>query len=118
MKFYASEIVLNIHSDASYLLESRAQSCTSGYVFLGSTPQDNKPIAINGNILVTSTILKYVVALAIEAELAILFINVKEGKVMKLTLEELCHPQPPIPVHCNNKAATAIANDTIKKQRS
>ena len=118
VKFYASEMILNIHSDASYLSESRARSRTAGYFFLGSTPLDDKPIALNGNILVTSTILKYVVASASEAELAALFMNVKEGKVMRLALEELGHPQPPTPVHCDNKTATAIANDTIKKQRS
>lgn len=65
-----------------------------------------------------STILKFVVASAAEAELAALFMNMKECKVIRLTLQELGHPQPPTPLHCDNKTATAIANDTIRKQRS
>ena len=28
------------------------------------------------------------------------------------------HPQPPTPMHCDNKTATGIANDTVKKYRS
>ena len=26
------------------------------------------------------------------------------------------HPQPPVPIHCDNATATGIANDTVKKQ--
>jgi len=47
-----------------------------------------------------------------------LFVNCKEGKVLRLTLEEMGHPQPPTPVHCDNLTATGIVNDTVKKQRS
>ena len=35
-----------------------------------------------------------------------------------LVLEELGHPQPATPVHCDNSTAVSIANDTVKKQRS
>ncbi len=35
-----------------------------------------------------------------------------------LTLEDLGHPQPKIPVHCDNATAIGIANNTIKWQRS
>jgi hypothetical protein len=38
--------------------------------------------------------------------------------IFKATLEDLGHPQPPIPVHCNNATAVGIANNTIKRQRS
>ena len=31
---------------------------------------------------------------------------------------ELGHPQPPTPMHCDNKTAAGIANDTVKKHRS
>jgi hypothetical protein len=47
-----------------------------------------------------------------------LFYNCKEGKIFRLALEELGHKQPPTPVHCDNSTATAIANDTVKRQRS
>ena len=62
-------------------------------------------------------ILKFVVASAAEAELGALFINCKEGRIMRLTLQEMGHPQPATPIHCDNITATGISNDTFKKQR-
>ena len=118
VRYYASDMVLNIHSDASYLSETRARSRVAGYYFLGSNPEKGKPIKMNGAIYTFCGILKFVVASAAEAELGALFLNCKEGKIIRLILEELGHKQPPTPVHCDNKTATGIANDTVKKQRS
>ena len=77
-----------------------------------------KPIQLKGNILVVSSILRFVVASAAEAEVGALFHNGKEAKVLRLTLQELDHPQPPTLIHCDNKTATGIANDTVNKHRS
>ena len=90
----------------------------AGQYFLGSVPQKDRPIALNGAIFMFCRILKIVVASAAEVELGALFLNYKEGKVLRLTLEEMGHRQPPTPVHCDNLTATGIANDTVKKQRS
>ena len=62
--------------------------------------------------------LKLVVASAAEAKLGALFMNAKEGEILMLILEELGHPQPPTPIHCNTKTAAGIANDTVQKHRS
>ena len=72
----------------------------------------------NGNIFVMCGLLKFVVCSAAEAELAALFLNAKTGKIIRLILEELGHPQPPTPIHCDNQTAIGIANDTVKKHRS
>ena len=45
--FYASRMLLNTHSDFSYLSESRACSCVSGDFFLGDTPIKGQPIVLN-----------------------------------------------------------------------
>jgi hypothetical protein len=63
-------------------------------------------------------ILRFVVASAAEAELGALFLNCKEGMIFRLTLEELGHPQPKTPVHCDNATAVGIANNTVKRQRA
>jgi len=42
----------------------------------------------------------------------------KEGIIFRLTLEELGHPQPRTPVHCDNATTAGIANNTVKRQRS
>ncbi len=65
-----------------------------------------------------ANICKFVVASAAEAELDALFYTCQEAAILRLTLEELGHPQPAMPVHCDNSTAIAITNDTVKKQRS
>ena len=72
----------------------------------------------NGNIFVLRRILKCVMCSVAEAELAALFLNVKAGQIIQLILEELGHPQPPTPIHCDNQTSTGIANDIVKKHRS
>jgi hypothetical protein len=118
VRFRASAMILNIHSDASYLSESRARSRIGGYFFLGDIPKDGKPIFINGAIFVNCGILKIVVTSAAEAELGALFLNAREGKIIRLILSELGHKQPATPIHCDNKTASGIANNTVKRQRS
>ena len=86
--------------------------------FLGWLPVDGEPIRLNGSIFDLCLILKHVAASAAEAELGALFYNVKETKIIRLILEELGHPQPPTPIHCDNATAVGISNGTVKKQRS
>ena len=79
---------------------------------------NGKPIKLNGNIHITCAILKLVAASAAEAELGALFLNTREEKVLKITLQELGQPQPPTPIHVDNTTAVDIVNNTIKRQRS
>eukprot|EP00804_Cyclotella_cryptica_P022287 CCRYP_018106-RA/>CCRYP_018106-RA protein AED:0.35 eAED:0.38 QI:0/0/0/1/0/0/3/0/579 len=78
--FKASDMVLNIHSDASYPSESNARSQIAGHFFLGSVPIDKTPIELNGAIYVFCGILKFVVASAAEAELGPSFSTAKKEK--------------------------------------
>ena len=118
IRYRASDMILNVHSDASYLSAPKARSRAGGYFFLGSMPQDAEPIIINGAIHITCTILKLVAASAAEAELGALFLNAQEAKVIRIVLEELGHPQPPTPIHVDNTTTVGIVNNTIKRQRS
>jgi hypothetical protein len=107
-------MILNVHSDASYLSAPKARSRAGGYFFLGSLPRDGDPIKLNGAIHVTCTILKLVAASAAEAELGALFLNVQEAKVFRLVFAKLRHPQPPTPIHIDNTTTVGIVNNTIK----
>ena len=111
-------MILNIHSDASYLSATNACSRAGGFFFLGSLPKDGEPIFLNGNILITCSILKLVAASAAEAEMGALFLNAQEAKIIRLILAELGHPQPATPIHVDNTTAVGIFNDTIKRQKS
>jgi hypothetical protein len=113
IQFRASDMVLNIHSDALYLTEPNGCSRTCGHFFMGSLPEAGKPIRLNGAFHTLCAILRFVVASAAEAELRVLFLNCQEGMIFRLTLEDLGHPQTKIPVHCNNATAIGIANNTI-----
>eukprot|EP00956_Cyclotella_meneghiniana_P044768 scaffold335145_cov142-Cyclotella_meneghiniana.AAC.1 len=73
-------MILNVHSDASYLTARNARSRACGWYFLGSVPKDGKPIALNGAIDQLCTVIKLVAASAAEAELAALFLNAKNAK--------------------------------------
>jgi hypothetical protein len=67
--YHASDMILNVHSDASYLSAPKACSRAGGYFFLGSIPQDGDLIKLNGAIHITCAILKLVAAPTAEAEL-------------------------------------------------
>jgi hypothetical protein len=57
VRFYASDMVMNIHSDASYLSEGKARSQTWGHFFMGWMPKDGDSIRINGAFHVSTNII-------------------------------------------------------------
>jgi hypothetical protein len=79
IRFRASDMILNVHSDASYLSEMKAHSLVCGHFFMGWSPKDGDPIKLNGAFFTLCTILRFVVASAAEAEIGALFLNCKEG---------------------------------------
>jgi hypothetical protein len=84
---------------------------------MGNTNKnDKKPT--NRAIFIVSKVLKHVMSSAAEAEIGAVFINAKEGAVLRTTLEELGHPQPPTPMETDNTTATGYSNGTIKQKRT
>ena len=118
IRLYASDMILNVYSDASYLTTPKARSQAGGHFFLGSVPENNKPIKLNVPIHSLCSVLKYVASSAAEAESGALFLNAREVKVMRLDLTELGHIQPPTPIHIDNTTTVGLVNNTIKRQRS
>jgi len=118
IRFQASDMIMIVHSDASYLSELDARSRACGHFFMGWSPKDGDPIKLNGAFFTLCAILWFVVVSAAEAELGALFFNCKEGIIFRLTLEKLGHPQPKTPIHCDDATAVRNANNTVKQQRS
>ena len=85
---YASNMILKLHSDASYLSAGQGRIRVGGYFFLDSIPRNDKDIQLNDNIHITCAILKLVAASAVEAELGALFLNAQEARV-KYQVEHL-----------------------------
>jgi hypothetical protein len=53
-----------------------------------------------------------------EAELAALFHNARDGLPLLLILIEMGHPQSTTPVQTNNACAAGITNETVKQCQS
>jgi hypothetical protein len=126
LKCTASDMILWIDLDASYLSKSKACSTCAGTFFLSDNPtnpskapQPQDPEATpNAQVHVLCSIMCEIVSSAAEAELGGLFHNGKDGCPIRTCLEELGHPQPPKPIKTDNTTANGIANDTIKQKRS
>ena len=122
LQFTASNMILHVHSDVSYLSEPGARSRAGGFFFLSKdqdvAPADAPPVPINGAIHVISKIMNNVMASATEAEVGALFHNCQDACMLRNTLEFLGHPQPATPVQTDNACANGIANDTVKQKSS
>jgi hypothetical protein len=112
--YRASEMILCIDSDASYLVAAMARSRAGGFFYLGNKDQK----LFNGSISVIAKIIKNVMSSAAEAEIAALFLNAKHSIPMRNTLIELGHAQPPTPIRTDNSTANGIMNSTVKQNRS
>jgi hypothetical protein len=94
IRYRASDMMLRIHSDASYLSEAKARSRSGGHFYLGDK-SSNKAHVNNGAILTTSIIMRNVMSSSAGAECGALFNNTKDGVALRNTLAEMGHPQPP-----------------------
>ena len=117
IRYRASDMILKIHSDASYLSEAKARSRARGHFFMGDKPSD-QPERGNGAILNKSTIMCNVMSSAAEAECGALYDNTKEAVPLRNTLTEMGHPQPATPVQVDNSTTHGFANKQIKQQKS
>ena len=86
LTYRASDIILAIHSDASYLSKPKYPSHAGGHMFMAG--KDEIPIN-NGAVLNISHIIRAVMSSATETELGALFINAKTAVSMRQTFIEL-----------------------------
>jgi hypothetical protein len=107
LTYCPSDMVLAIHSNASYLSKPKSCHRAAGHMFMAI--KDNIPFN-NGIVLNILQIIQAVVSSATEAELGALFINGKIAVSMCQMLAELGHPQPltPIPNKILPKALKAM----------
>jgi hypothetical protein len=81
VQFHASNMVLNIHSDASYYLEANAHSRACGHFLMEWRPYPCKLIKLNGVFFTLCAILCFVVTSAAKAKLGALFLNYKQATI-------------------------------------
>ena len=93
--YNASNMILAVHSDASYLSKQKSRSWAGGHFYLSS----NVPYPPNnGAIKNIAKVIDAVVSLAAEAELGALFINAREAVYLQPILVDMGHPQPKTPI--------------------
>jgi hypothetical protein len=115
LTYNKSDMILAVHSDASYLSEPKARSRAGGHFFL-STYASIPPN--NGAILNIAHVIKHVMSSATEAELAALYIMAREAVYIRIILEELGHKQPPTPIQTDNSMADAVINGKVQPKRT
>ena len=109
-------MILVVHMDTSYLSEIRGKSRAVGHFYL--TNPNNEDFN-TGAILTLSSIIKYVMSPASEAELAALYYGCKQAASICVTLEEMGHPQPaPTPITTDNITAQGFTMGTITSKAS
>ena len=110
-----SDMILAVHSDASYLSKPKACSRAGGHFFLSS---DTPIPPNNGAVLKIAHIIKNVMSSATEAELAGLYIMAHEAVYIRIILEDLGHKQPPTPLQTDNVMADAVINGKVQPKQT
>jgi hypothetical protein len=67
---------------------------------------------------VSTNVIRFVVASAVEAKSGDLFHNCQMGIIFCSILKDMGHIQPKTPVHCDNATDVGIANSTAKRHGS
>jgi hypothetical protein len=117
IRFYASDMILKICSDAAYLVQPKARSRVAVHYHLG---WKNAPARVNGAVAVLCQTLKNVVSSATEAETGGIYTGGRHGSPMIATLEEMGHKQPSTgtPFETDNKCAHGILNSKMRQKLS
>jgi hypothetical protein len=77
IRYHASDMILHIYSDASYLSVSNSRSRLVGIFICGDKPPNEE--TLNGSLLNVAAIIKNVVASAAESEVGLCFQNSQSG---------------------------------------
>jgi hypothetical protein len=116
IQYAASDMVLHIHPDVSYLLEPKSPSRIGGHFFLNSATNSTNHIH-NGPILAISTVYKNVLSSIMESSVAGTFVNAKEGVNVRNILNTIGHPQLKTALFTNNLTTFGIVSEKMKQQR-
>ena len=117
LRFYASDMILTIDSDAAYLVLPKARSRIAGYFRLLNQPNTNT-FQDNGAVLIECKSLRNVVSSAAEAETNGVFHNAKIGVNLRHLLIAMGHPQPVTIIKTDNSTTNGFVNNNIQLKKS
>ncbi len=108
-------MILCAHADARFLNKTNSRSQAGAHIYLSEN--DSFP-RFNGAILSIAQINKFVMASAVEAELAALFVTAQEMIPHRQTLIDMGWSQPKSPIQTDNSTAAGVTNKTIVPRRA
>ena len=115
VRYYASDIILYIDSDATYLVLDKARSRVSGFYYnINKDPKQCLNPPINGPILIECKILRHMVTSAAEAKTAGLFYNRQTAIEIRNILKALNHPRPETPIKTDSSTSASFCKRFIE----
>ena len=125
VRYYASDMKLCGHTDASYLSVSKARSRAAMYFYLSTDdgallPPDHKsklPARPNGAVHVISTVMQQFLSSATEAEVSATFYDCQDAVPLRNMLAYLGHVQGETLIITDNACCEGILNNTVKQRR-
>jgi hypothetical protein len=116
IRYYASDMILKITSDAAYLVQPKARSRAAVHYHLGWHRNDRT----NGALDVLCQTIKNVVSSAAEAETGGIYLGGKHACPIRAMLHELGHAQPSAgsPFETDNNTAQGILNSKMRRKLS
>jgi hypothetical protein len=118
LRFYESDMILEIQADASYLSRSNARSVAGGIVYLVTKGVVGPAAQPNGAVSALSQAIDVVVASVGEAQYGAVFKLAQHGAWLRVVAEAMHHAQPATMLWTDNECAEGLANDTLKIKRS
>ena len=103
--FKPPDMILRIHSGASYLNRAKSGSTAGGCHYLGTTDPD----FFNGPVFCHCTCIPVIYQAVSECEHAGVFCNGQVGVDERIILSSLGHPQPTTIIYCDNECAIGLA---------
>ena len=110
VRFHASDMKLEIDSDAAYLVLPKARSRMAGYFRLLDDKKNTQRSLYNGAILIECRTLRHVVSSAAEAETNSVFQNAKTAIPIRNLLIGMGHPQDATIIKTDNSTTQGFVN--------
>jgi hypothetical protein len=119
IQIHKSDMILYVHSDASYLSKPKARSRICGYFYLGDRDEPADKPRPNAPIHIKSCITKNVMSSSSKGETSALFHNGQEAAHIRQILKELDREQSqPTLITTDHSTADGFANNRTKIKQS
>jgi hypothetical protein len=120
LRFFASDMILNVEADSAYLVLPKARSRGAAWFIFGNDPRKTDRPMSNSPVHVSCVTLKNVMSSAAEAETGGLFTAAQRACPIRTAAIELGHPQPTTgtPLYTDNSTAKGILTATMRQKLS